>query len=316
MISGGTQATVSQSELIVANNAAQGVTTKSSAPILLAAGVYAIRIADNNGTGGLASIASWQETPGPGSNTAGFAPVTIPASAFTFAPALSVVMNGTGKVTLNGNDTYTGTTTVNSGTLEVDGTTNSTLATIVTNGTLAGTGTIAGPVNVGAGGILSPGPLSNSLTGILSTGSVSFAAGVFPTPVLAVHLNGSVLSTEYDQLKVTGTVSLNGALLNLIVGPNLDLDSVTSLTVTPATVYNFINNDGSDAVVGSFSNVALNQTLTTASDAFKLVSTDASNPDDSQVNDIGLQKFSHHGHLRFRPPGWATPPARRSPIRS
>ena len=71
---GGIPTSATIGEQLVSNDFSQGVTTRSSAPILLTAGVYAIRIAANNGGGGLGASASWAETPEAGvSTTAGFA---------------------------------------------------------------------------------------------------------------------------------------------------------------------------------------------------------------------------------------------------
>jgi len=80
-----------------------------------------------------------------------------------------LIKSGTGTLTLAGNNSYTGTTTVSNGMLLVNGgiTTNT---VTVTGGTLGGNGTIKGAVTVQSGGTLSPGTsgvgalaISNSL---------------------------------------------------------------------------------------------------------------------------------------------------------
>ena len=75
--------------------------------------------------------------------------------------------NGAGKLTLTGNNTYTGPTSVSAGTLLLTGTNNSSLITVLTNATLAGTGTLNGSVTVNNGGSVSPG-LGNGATGTLT----------------------------------------------------------------------------------------------------------------------------------------------------
>ena len=97
-----------------------------------------------------------------------------------------------------------------------------------------------------------------------------------------------MLGTEYDQLNVTGSVSLNGAILNILVGPHLDADS----TNDGSTQYNFINNDGSDSVFGNFSNVSFGSTYTTGGESFipsnlKI----ASDSTDGNPNDVGFTKI-------------------------
>jgi fibronectin-binding autotransporter adhesin len=81
------------------------------------------------------------------------------------ASLTSIVKTGAGKLTLTGASTYTGTTTVSNGILQVDGslaaTTNN---VIVDGGTLSGNGAIANTVTVNAGGNLAPGASIGTLT--------------------------------------------------------------------------------------------------------------------------------------------------------
>ncbi len=67
----------------------------------------------------------------------------------------------------------------------------------------------------------------------------------------AVTLNGTTAGSGYDQLSVTGTVNLAGATLNV------------NLTFTPAvgSAFTLIQNDGKDAVVGTFAGLAQGATL-------------------------------------------------------
>ncbi len=151
----------------------------------------------------------------------------------------SLLKLGTSTLTLTGTHTYTGTTTINSGTLLVNGSTDAASAVSVNNtGTLGGSGTVAGPVSVASGGTISPG---NS-PGILNTGEVSHVAG----SNFAVEVNGDTPGTQYDQLVVTGTVTLGGA--NLVTSGTIAIPNANTIVL--------IDNDDIDAVSGTFAGLA------------------------------------------------------------
>ncbi|HEX8201500.1 MAG TPA: Calx-beta domain-containing protein, partial [Isosphaeraceae bacterium] len=129
--------------------------------------------------------------------------------------------------------------------LRVDGSLASTGAVTVNNlGRLEGTGTVGGTVLTNAGAEVAPGTITS--TDILSTGSVTFAAG----SSFNVDLNGpyTTAGTDYDQLNVTGTVDLGNADLVLSGGAE---------TPTPGTFLELtlIRNDGSDSVTGTFASL-------------------------------------------------------------
>src|SRR5262249_46538512 len=81
---------------------------------------------------------------------------------------------GTSSVTFSANNTYTGTTTVNSGVLYVNGNHTTGGAYTVNGGTLGGTGTIGSPITVAAGATLAPG-VGTTTIGTLTAPSVSLA---------------------------------------------------------------------------------------------------------------------------------------------
>jgi len=134
------------------------------------------------------------------------------------ASTLNLIKAGTGTQTLTGSNTYTGTTTVNGGTLLVNGSTASASAVSVAgSATLGGTGTVAGTVTV-SGTLTAGATAAAGSVGILNTGALTFSGGA----TLALDLgNNGTPGTDYDQIKVTGNLSLNGNLtLNKLAGFN------------------------------------------------------------------------------------------------
>ena len=150
----------------------------------------------------------------------------------------SFIKTGAGAFTLEGTQTYSGATTIAGGTLAVNGTLAGSAATVNSGATLKGTGTV-GNVTVQAGGIHAPG---NSIGTQFVNGPYILQAG----SILEIELNAAGQS---DRVVVTGTVDLTGATLRVLAdGGNYAI----------ATDYLIIDNDGADAVSGTFGAVTSN----------------------------------------------------------
>lgn len=128
-----------------------------------------------------------------------------------------------------------GTVTVNNaGTLRLEaGVTIPNAVLLNAGGTLEGRGTITAAVT-STGGTVSPGASAGSLlvNGITFDAATTFLADI----------GGPVPGALHDQLAVNGTVTLGGAALALSGG----------FAATPGTAITLINNDGADAVTGTF----------------------------------------------------------------
>lgn len=188
----------------------------------------------NNSTGSSVTL-----TVGQGGASGSYAGVIADHSSGTGTVALT--KTGTGTETLTGANTYTGATTVNAGALFVNGSTAFGSAISVNNSgtTLGGSGTINGSINlVSSGTNLSPGASGVGSIGILQTGSVTLGLG----SNFNVDINGTTAGVSYDQLKVTGTVSVTGSNLVITAGPSLSIGQ---------TFY-IVLNDSTDAITGTF----------------------------------------------------------------
>jgi hypothetical protein len=119
-------------------------------------------------------------------------------------------------------------TVLNDGTILANGTWTSPV-TVNSGATLGGTGTV-GALTVASNGTVAPG---NS-PGILNSGDVALNSG----SNFNVELNGTTVGTLYDQVNVTGNVTIDGGNLNVTLG----------YTTTIGDSFVIIANDGTDSV--------------------------------------------------------------------
>ncbi|MCA9085917.1 MAG: hypothetical protein KDA81_17785, partial [Planctomycetaceae bacterium] len=164
----------------------------------------------------------------------------------TGSDGLTISTDPGGLVQFTGIQSYSGTTNVSGANLRMDGMSTGSDFVVTSGLNLSGSGSIAGAVTVQSGGQLLPG----TSPGIISTGNLDLQTG---STLTAEVLGYSTAGTDYDQVDVTGTVTLAGAL-NLTGAPAAAIGG-ESITL--------INNDGSDAVIGTFSNAPVNGSTVT-----------------------------------------------------
>ena len=162
-----------------------------------------------------------------------------------------VQKNGVGTFILEGNNTYTGTTDIQSGTLLVNGSQPGSDVVVSSSGTLGGIGTV-GAIN--SGGSVSPG----ASPGQLGSGSATLQSG----SSFHVDLDGDTL-VDYDQLDVGGSVSLGNSDLNVSCG----------FVPTVGDEFTIIDNDGADAVAGTFNGLAPGDTIVVGNVTLKITYT-------------------------------------------
>ena len=113
---------------------------------------------------------------------------------------------GTGALLLTGNNTFTGTTNVNTGSLLVNGTLNSAAVQVASGATLGGSGTLGGAVNMADGSVLKAGaatPLSVGALALSSGTTLDFALGAPGASSTAVNVAGN--------LTLDGTLNVSDA---------------------------------------------------------------------------------------------------------
>jgi autotransporter-associated beta strand protein len=153
----------------------------------------------------------------------------------------SLVKNGPMTEQLGGNNTYTGTTTINGGTLEVDGNQPQSAVTVAAGAVLSGVGTV-GPTTVFGTlqpfGTPQPGSVAASAGTLSVAGDVTFSG---PSAVFAVELDGTGAG-QYSQLIATGNVDLGTATtLSVTFGYTPVSGDTFSSVITSASLVNTFN---------------------------------------------------------------------------
>jgi autotransporter-associated beta strand protein len=155
---------------------------------------------------------------GPGTGTVSFTGNLIGAGGVTKSGSFTMVMGGA-------NNSYSGATVVNQGTLRINGAKTGTGAVTINNGgRIDGSGSIAGAVALNAGAVLAPG---NSPGNITFSGGLTMNAGVYEWELASLTTAGA--GTNYDVITLNGgssvfggtsSLQLNFALLGAGLDPN------------------------------------------------------------------------------------------------
>jgi autotransporter-associated beta strand protein len=183
----------------------------------------------------------------------------------------NLVKTNAGTLTLWSNNTYTGTTVLKGGTLQVYGTQPASPVNLFA-GTFYGQGTVGPITALGSGSpstvVFRPGLTRSTMT---SSNLTLNSAATFQ-----VNLNGLVAGASYDTLLVHGSVSLNDATL------------LVSLGFTPSVGDSFfiINNDGTDPVSGTFNGLPEGTLFNVGSAYFRITYTGGDG------NDVVLTRVS------------------------
>jgi autotransporter-associated beta strand protein len=156
---------------------------------------------------------------------------TIENSTATRISAVTKV--GTGTLTLQGTNIYTGTTTIRQGTLRVNGGIGTNSVTVNGGAALGGSGTIGGAVTVQSGGSFAPGAgISAAGTALTINNNLTLQAG--STNTMRVSHNNST----NDSVVCSGTITYGGQLMvmtNAGDAPLVSGDKFTLFNATGAT---------------------------------------------------------------------------------
>jgi fibronectin-binding autotransporter adhesin len=190
---------------------------------------------------------------GSGSLGAGNADCLVSAVIGQHSTAAGLLKNGSGRLRLTGNNTYVGQTYINEGTLQIDGVQPQSPVTLDHETHLQGSGTVGDVLLNGGATTIAPGTSPGTLTcsNLIASGG---------NGTLQIELNGTTPSSTHDQINVRGTVDLLGLKLNASLGFNSAVSDQ----------FTIINNDGSDAVTGTFTGLPQNKKVYVGSELFQI----------------------------------------------
>jgi len=212
-----------------------------------------------------------------------------------------VTAQGSGLVKFSTAKSYTGTTSVSAGTLEVDNTIASSGVSVGTGGTLQGTGTVTNTLSVAGTGVVSPGLVA---VGALHAGNTTISG----------HLAANVDDLSANELISTGTINLTGGTIDVTVGgggftqPYYVIAAASSITGTPSVTAGYtLTNTGTQLQLSltptnTFSNwMNTNYPSITGSDALP-----GANPSHDGINNLVKYALDLNPTVSAQPAGTHT----------
>jgi autotransporter-associated beta strand protein len=173
----------------------------------------------------------------------------------------SIEKDGTGGMTLGAINTYSGSTLVTGGDLNVNGTIGSGAVT-VSGGTLSGTGIIGGPVNVEAAGTFAPGAPLGTLTlnnTLALAGNTSIAVNSSGASSKVVGLTSVAYGGTLDVTNVSGTLAA-GATFQIFTAAAFT-GNFSSISSTPGLSWSFSPTSGILSLVSTIPTTPTNMTF-------------------------------------------------------
>ena len=207
-------------------------------------------------------------------------------------PSGNLVVDGSGTVELTGNNSYSGFTTVEDGTLAIDGSNGGSAITVDSGGTIGGTGT-AGAVTVESGGTFAPGDPST-----MTVASLTLESGSNFDEEIGGTSPGTGGAGGYDQTVVEGgTISLGGA--------TLDVSLVNGFAPSIGDTFTIINNETGNAIGGTFDGLSQGATFNVDGDVFQISYDGGSNGQDVTITEMpcycpGTLIATEHGEVPTR----------------
>ncbi len=201
-----------------------------------------------SGTGG-----TIQSPAGTANLTTSFSSPSLSSYAGKITGSINLTKAGSGVLSLEGANDYTGTTTVSGGTLLINDNSaaSSSVITVNSNATLGGIGATGGSVSISGGGIVAPGKTTaGQLAGTFSPNSLTLN----PNSTLKFDLGSN--ATTYDKLNVTGGLSLVDSATKI----NIDIADLGGANPLSAGTYHLITYG---SLSGSFSDLNLRSFPTT-----------------------------------------------------
>ena len=177
--------------------------------------------------------------------------------------AAGLTKNGAGTLDVTADNTYTGATTINAGTLLVDGNQGSSPVTVASGAKLGGIGTVA--TITATGGTVSPGDSSPGI--LVDSGGLTLGADASSNnSFFSVEIDGSTPGNgagNYAQLQVAGAINLTAATLNVTLGPDF--------TPSLGSPFTIIDNTSNQPITGTFNGLPQGATITVNGITFAVI---------------------------------------------